>query len=74
MTSGFDVRYVAKGRFVSPFQGFRWIIDTQPRAALCGYRRGALPWAGLWWPFRPAGWDAQISPQRGSHKSAQGRA
>jgi len=37
-------------------------------AALCGYRRGALPWAGLFWPFRP---DGRIRPERGSHKSAQ---
>jgi hypothetical protein len=28
-------------------------VESQPRAALRGYRRYALPWAGLLRPFRP---------------------
>ena len=40
------------GAVVSPLQGLRCMTDTVPRAALCGYRRGALPWAGLLWPLR----------------------
>jgi len=35
------------GGVVSPLQGFRCAMEPVPRAALCGYRRGALPWAGL---------------------------
>jgi hypothetical protein len=28
-------------------------VESRPRAALRGYRRYALPWAGLLRPFRP---------------------
>lgn len=47
-------RHVVASRLCRPFRADGSVV-YEPRAALHGYRRCALPWAGMCWPFRPEG-------------------
>lgn len=47
-------RHVVASRLCRPFRADD-AVAYEPRAALRGYRRCALPWAGMCWPFRPEG-------------------